>query len=95
MPTRSGNAQILGGGGNQGQTPPPPVQTDDILGGIFGGQLTGASSGTADTPRPQLPEETVKRGRMALDGVLGGCTSNGGAADDLLSSVDSAVRGLR
>jgi hypothetical protein len=37
----------------------------------------------------------VTRGRNALDGILGGSTSQGGAADDLLSSVDSAVRRLR
>jgi hypothetical protein len=58
----------------------------DILGGLFGG---------AENPRPQLSEEMVMRGRNALDGILGGSTSQGGAADDLLSSVDSAVRRLR
>jgi transposase-like protein len=40
-------------------------------------------------------EQTVTRGREALDGLLGNGTNTGSAADDLLSSVDRAVRGLR
>jgi hypothetical protein len=81
--------QILGGG-DQGQT--SPDQMGDILKGIFGGQLPGR--GGAE-PRPQLPEQAVARGRDALGGVLGGGTSTGSAADDLLSSVQSAVGRLR
>jgi hypothetical protein len=80
--------QILGGAG-QGQT--SPDQMGDILKDIFGGALPGVAGGSADVARPQPSEQTVARGRDALGGVLGGGTSKGSAADDLLSSVESAV----
>jgi hypothetical protein len=83
--------QILGGGARQGQT--SPDQMGDILKDIFGGQLPG--SGGAEPARPQLSEQTVARGRDALGGVLGGGTSKASAADDLLSSVESAVGRVR
>jgi hypothetical protein len=85
--------QILGGGGNQGQT--APDQMGNILRDIFDGQAPGAPGGSADSPRFQPSEQTVTRGREALDGLLGGGTNAGSAADDLLNSVDRAVRGLR
>jgi hypothetical protein len=35
----------------------------------------------------------VTRGRKTLDDMLGGGTRSGNAADDLLDSVDRAIRG--
>jgi len=85
--------QILGGGGNQGQT--APNQMGDILRDIFGGQMPGSPGGGAASPRFQPSDRMVTRGRDALDGMLGGGTNTGSVADDLLNSVESAIRGRR
>jgi hypothetical protein len=74
------------GGGATGQRPAeqgmPPGGLGDILKDIFGG---------ASQPRPQS-EEIARRTRGRLDDVLGGGSRTGSAADDLLSSVEQAIR---
>lgn len=82
------------GGGQQPQSGPQPASArqqgsgsslQEVLTQILGGGNQG------QTP----PDQMVARGRDALDGILGGGTNTGSAADDLLNSVESAVRGRK
>jgi hypothetical protein len=84
---------ILGGGAQSGRVVVkqlPPDQMGEILKDIFGGNIPGGSA--VDLPRHQPSEDTLSRGRKTLDDMLGGGTKPGNAADDLLNSVDRAVR---
>ena len=63
----------------------PPGQMGDILKDILGG---GASGGEAPAP-------SVERGRKTLDDILGKGTKTGDAGDDLLNSVEDAIRRRR
>lgn len=76
---------ILGGGGAGQQPVPrqgmPPGGLGDILKDIFGG-------GAGSVGQPQR-EEITRRTRGRLDDMLGG---GGNAADDLLNSVEQALR---
>jgi hypothetical protein len=67
----------------------PPDQMGEILKDIFGGNFP--SPGQQDRHQPS--DEAVTRGRKTLDDMLGGGTRSGNAADDLLDSVDRAIRG--
>jgi len=93
---------ILGGQGGQGQAQGGGL--GDILGQVLGGgggAQTGrqAPGGLEDMLREVLgggasPEaqETVTQTRRSLDDILGGGSSRGSAAEDLLSSVERALR---
>lgn len=70
----------------------PQDQMGDILKDIFGGNFPGAdSSGGAPAPLPRGAE----RGRKTLDDILGGGSKSGNAGDDLLNSVEDAIRRRR
>lgn len=100
-----GLGDILGGilGGGSGQPQSGGGGLGDILGSILGGAAGGQPSGGgglgdilgdllgggADAPQRQ---EQISRGRKTLDGILGGGTTRGNAADDLLASVDRLTR---
>jgi len=81
---------ILGGGrgqpGNQGGG------LGDILNDILGGGASQAPEPDRPQPRqseqPRRNDESLTRGRDALDDMLGRGTSRGNAADDLLNSVE-------
>jgi hypothetical protein len=75
---------VLGGGaaGRPTEQGVPPGGLGDILKDIFGG---------AGQPRPQS-EDIARRTRGGLDDVLGGGSRTGNAADDLLNSVEQALR---
>lgn len=64
----------------------PPGQMGDILKDILGG---GAGGGGA------APAPSVERGRKTLDDILGKGTKSGDAGDDLLNSVEDAIRRRR
>jgi hypothetical protein len=71
------------------QPMPAPGQggsLEDILGDILSG-------GGIDVPQHRPPDDVVTRGRTTLDDMLGGGTSSGDAADDLLNSVERTIRG--
>lgn len=83
---------VLGGGrGGSGQTSPGGGGLGDILGDILGG---GARRGQhqAEQPDMSFDEDTLNRGRDALDDFLGRGSSTGNAADDLLNSVERRIR---
>jgi hypothetical protein len=82
---------ILGGGGRPGSAPSAPhpapggASLDDRLREILGGGAGGSARN----------EEVVKRSRDSFDDALGGGTPSGNAADDLLNSVEKAIRRRR
>lgn len=87
---------VLGGEAQSGRVivrQVPADQMGDILRDIFGGNSPAGSS--AGLPRHQPSEDALNRGRKTLDDVLGGGTRRGSAADDLLNSVERAVRSRR
>jgi hypothetical protein len=70
----------------------PPDQMGEILKDIFGGGVSGG--GAAEPPR--APSDAgVERGRKTLDDILGRRSSSGSAGDDLLNSVEDAIRRRR
>jgi hypothetical protein len=85
--------EILKGGTQNGRVivkQIPPDQMGDILRDIFGGNPPGG--GSASLPRHQPSDEAYNRGRKTIDDVLGGGTTRGNAADDLLNSVENSLR---
>lgn len=85
---------ILGGGGAGGApagTPRPQsggpagVSLDDLLREMMGGGQGGSDGGGYN-------QDITQKSRKRLDDVLGGGTSSGNAADDLLNSVDRMTR---
>lgn len=101
--TQGGSLEdILGdilGGGQNGKVivkQIPQDQMGEILKDIFGGNFPGAdSSGGAPAPRRAPSGAGVERGRKTLDDILGGGTRSGSAGDDLLNSVEDAIRRRR
>lgn len=88
---------ILGGGapgGQPGNAPRPQaggqggpggVSLEDLLREMMGGGQGGSDAGGYN-------QDVTQRSRKRLDDVLGGGTSSGNAADDLLNSVDRMTR---
>lgn len=82
-------SDILGGGKNRDAAKPVPQdQMGDILKDIFGGSFPG---GSAETPR-KPSGASVEKGRKTLEDILGGGSSGGSIADDMLNSVEDAIR---
>ena len=81
---------ILKGGGGNGRVVMkqiPPDQMGDILKEIFG---RGAGAGQAQEEGPS--PDAIRRGRRTIDDATGGGTPSGNIADDLLNSVEKAIR---
>lgn len=88
---------ILGGGASGGQPGGAPrpqaggqgrsggVSIEDLLREMMGGGQGGAGGGGYN-------QDITQRSRKRLDDVLGGGTSSGNAADDLLNSVDRMTK---
>ncbi|MFZ5676779.1 MAG: DUF937 domain-containing protein [Pseudomonadota bacterium] len=88
---------ILGGGaagGQPGNAPRPQsggqggpggVSIEDLLREMMGGGQGGGAGGGYN-------QDVAQRSRKRLDDVLGGGTSSGNAADDLLNSVERMTR---
>jgi hypothetical protein len=75
----------------------PPDQMGDILKDIFGGGFPGGAqvpggSGGSQGQWGQPSEEAVTRGRRTIEDATGGGTSTGNMADDMLNSVEKAIR---
>jgi hypothetical protein len=73
----------------------PPEQMGDILKDIFGGGFPGGASvpgggGQGQWAPPR--DEAVTRGRRTIEDATGAGTSSGNMADDLLNSVEKAIR---
>jgi hypothetical protein len=88
---------LNGGQGDRGGVAEkiPADQMGEILKDIFGGSIPGArQDGGASAPRPPSGP-AVERGRKTLDDILGGSTRRGSAGDDLLNSVEDAIRRRR
>jgi hypothetical protein len=85
---------ILGGGGGRRapQTSPGGGGLGDILGDILGGGGSRQQKYEAEQPDMSFDEDTLNRGRDALDDFLGRGSSSGSAADDLLNSVERHLR---
>jgi hypothetical protein len=67
----------------------PADQMGDILKDIFGGSVSGGGS-----PAPRAPSgPALEKGRKTLDDILGGNSRRAG--DDLLNSVEDAIRRRR
>ncbi|MGI9481928.1 MAG: DUF937 domain-containing protein [Hyphomicrobiales bacterium] len=101
---------ILGGGagGQQRRAPAPQPQNGpggfgdilrDILGGGGGGRSCGVKYDTSEKPDMTFDDSIFRqdpqRGRDILDDYLGHGSSRGTTADDLLNSVEQAIRGRR
>ena len=91
--------QVLGGGRKQGRTQPTANAPqsgglDDLLNDFLGGDDETTTSGRSSkrTTGRSYNEEAIGRSRNTLDDFLGGGSSNGKAADDLLGSVDDFIR---
>ncbi len=79
---------ILGGGGGRSRpSSPGGGGLGDILGDLLGG---GARQKKYEAEQPDMTfdQETLNRGRSALDDFLGRGSASGSAADDLLNSVE-------
>ncbi|HFC04353.1 MAG TPA: DUF937 domain-containing protein [Rhizobiales bacterium] len=84
--------QILGGGKKRQPAPSAPAPTgglDDMLSDMLGTDETSGDSSTWS-----VDEGAAERSRTTLDDFLGGGSSNGRAADDLLGSVERHLRNL-
>jgi hypothetical protein len=68
-----------------------PGQMGEILKDIFGGGFPGGAQVPGNT-RPQPNEEAVTRGRRTIEDMTGGGTPSGNMADDMLNSVEKAIR---
>ena len=74
---------ILAGHGQYGG--PGGVSIEDLLREMMGGGQGGGAGGGYN-------QDVAQRSRKRLDDVLGGGTSSGNAADDLLNSVERMTR---
>jgi hypothetical protein len=76
----------------------PPDQMGEILKDIFGGgfpggvQVPGGGSRGGQGQWGQPSEEAVQKGRRTIDDMTGGGTPSGNLADDMLNSVEKAIR---
>ncbi len=77
----------------------PPDQMGEILKDIFGGGFPGGAQvpggggqGGGQGQWGQPSEEAVTRGRRTIEDATGGGTSTGNMADDMLNSVEKAIR---
>ncbi len=86
--------EILKGGKNGGVVVKQiqPEQMGEILKDIFGGGFPGGVQLPDQGQRPQPSEEAVKRGRRTIEDMTGGGTPTGNMADDMLNSVEKAIR---
>ena len=90
--SRGGLGDILGqvlGGASAGQPSGSPAGRGGQDGGGFGDILNSMFG--ADAP-PEVRDHATRRAGDTLGKMLGGSTSRGSAADDLLASVQRAVR---
>ena len=85
--------QVLGGGRKKQRQQPQSGSTggglDDLLKDMLGG-----GSRTKKTSRPSRNEDVIGKSRSTLDDFLGGGSSSGNVADDLLNSVEEHLRKL-
>ncbi len=90
--------QVLGGGRRRKSQPAPRQQPRQQGGGGLGDLLNDMLGGGATTQRrgsrPTYNEDVIGQSRSTLDDFLGGGSSQGNAADDLLGSVDDYLRRL-
>jgi len=86
--------QVLGGGKRQQQRGQQRGQDQQQggLGDLLSEMLGGGSSSRSS--RPKYNEEIIGQSRSGLDDFLGGGSSGGNAADDLLGSVEDHLRRL-
>ena len=85
--------QVFGGGKKRQPAPRAPAPTgglDDMLRDMLGTDETAAS----DSSNWSVDESAAERSRTTLDDFLGGGSSNGRAADDLLGSVERHLRNM-
>lgn len=90
--------QVLGGGSQRKQPAPQPRQQPQgggLGGGLSGGlgdllndMLGGGATTNKRNSRPTYNEDVIGKSRNGLDDFLGGGSSRGNAADDLLGSVE-------
>jgi len=88
-----GLGDILGqvlGGGRRRQQPRSGGGLEDILGEMLGGGRSQSSRNS----QPSYNEAAIGRSRTGLDDFLGGGSSSGNAADDLLGSVERHLNRL-
>lgn len=91
--------QVLGGGRQRRQPAPRQRQPQQQpqgggLGDLLNDMLGGGAGSRGRTSRPTYNEDVIGQSRSTLDDFLGGGSSTGNAADDLLGSVDDYLRRL-
>ncbi len=86
--------QVLGGGRRTQSQPAPRQQQTGGTGGL--GDLLNdmLGGGNGKSSRPSYNEDVIGQSRSGLDDFLGGGSSRGNAADDLLGSVERHLRRL-
>jgi len=91
--------QVLGGGARKRRQPAPrqrqrqqPPQGGGGLGDLLKDMLGGGTASRGKSSRPTYNEDVIGQSRSSLDDFLGGGSSRGSAADDLLGSVDDYLR---
>jgi len=84
--------QVLGGGRQRQQ--PQAGGSDGGLGDLLNDMLGVGSSRSGKSAQPRYKEDVIGKSRTSLDDFLGGGSSRGNAADDLLGSVDDYLRRL-
>ncbi len=82
--------QVLGGGSSSGRSSQRSSAPSSQGGGLD--DLLNDVLGNDETIGRGYNEEVITRSRDTLDDFLGGGSSNGRAADDLLGSVDDFIR---
>jgi len=94
--------QVLGGGRRKQSQPAPRRQPRQQprqqggggLGDLLNDMLGGGAATQKRGSRPTYNEDVIGQSRSTLDDFLGGGSSQGNAADDLLGSVDDYLRRL-
>jgi hypothetical protein len=90
--------QVLGGGRRKRAPQPQPRSRggglDDLLNDMLGGGSRSSRRSSQNDGGFGFDEEAVDRSRTTLDDILGGGSSRGGSADDLLNSVEDHLRRL-